>query len=59
MTALAHLLARAADRLLGRPRVDLAARLAPWTLDAPGPAPVPSPVGPGVTARPSNLKERT
>lgn len=42
MTALLHLLARAADRLLS-------ARLAPYTLDAPGPA-VPSPAGSGVTS---------
>lgn len=52
MTALARLLARLADRLLGRPRVDLAQRLAAYTY-APGPRLLPpSRRGPGDTSHP-------
>lgn len=60
MTPFLRLLARAADRLLGRPHVSMAARLAAWTLNSPGPA-VPSSAGPGDTSPTtrSNLKERT
>lgn len=35
MTALLRLAARLADHLLGRPRINLEQRLAPWTLDSP------------------------
>jgi len=48
MTALLRLAARAADALLGRPRVDLAQRLAAYTY-APASPPPPSAGDAGVT----------